>query len=116
YGCRQVKRGAVMTDKTLGGGRLKLRHVRCFVAIARSGSLLRAAERMAISQPAISKQLMELESIVGATLFERGRHGAQLTREGHRLMPYATQILATLDEGLQAVAGQGDSELAQVRF
>lgn len=97
-------------------GRVNLRHLHCFVAIAQTGSLLRAAEKLAISQPAISKRLAELEGIVGAALFTRGRQGARLTREGQRLLPYATQMLATLREGLQAVAVAEHPQRAEVRF
>ncbi|HTJ99623.1 MAG TPA: LysR substrate-binding domain-containing protein [Bordetella sp.] len=97
-------------------GRVNLRHLQCFVAIAQTGSLLRAAERLSISQPATSKRLVELESIVGATLFTRGRQGAQLTREGQRLLPFATRMLATLREGLHAVATPVDPQHAAVRF
>lgn len=97
-------------------GRVNLRHLHCFVAIAQSGSLLRAAEKLAISQPAISKRLVELEEIVGTALFTRGRQGARLTREGQRLLPYATQMLATLREGLQAVAVPENPQRAEVRF
>jgi LysR family pca operon transcriptional activator len=97
-------------------GRVNLRHLHCFVAIAQNGSLQRAAERLAISQPAISKRLAELEGIVGAVLFTRGRQGAQLTREGQRLLPFATQTLAMLREGLHAVAMPEDPQRAVVRF
>ncbi|AOB32727.1 hypothetical protein AKI39_21260 [Bordetella sp. H567] len=97
-------------------GRVNLRHLHCFVAIAQSGSLLRAAEKLAISQPAISKRLGELEEIVGTVLFTRGRQGARLTREGQRLLPYATQMLAILREGLQAVAVPDNPQRAEVRF
>jgi LysR family pca operon transcriptional activator len=97
-------------------GRVNLRHLHCFVAIAQNGSLQRAAEKLAISQPAISKRLAELEGIVGAALFTRGRQGAQLTREGQRLLPFATQTLATLREGLHAVAMPEDPQHAAVRF
>jgi LysR family pca operon transcriptional activator len=96
--------------------RVSLRHLHCFVAIAQSGSLLRAAEQLAISQPAISKRLVELEDIVGTALFTRGRQGARLTREGQRLLPYATQMLATLREGLHAVAVPENPQRAEVRF
>jgi LysR family pca operon transcriptional activator len=97
-------------------GRVNLRHLHCFVAIAQNGSLQGAAESLAVSQPAISKRLVELEGIVGVALFTRGRQGAQLTREGQRLLPFATRMLATLREGLQAVALPEDPQHAAVRF
>jgi len=97
--------------------RVNVRHLHGFVAIAQSGSLGRAADRLAISQPALSKRLAELEDAVAATLFTRGRHGAKITPEGQRLLPYAIQTLAALHDGLRAVAtADDDQQRAQVRF
>ena len=54
------------------GGRLKMRHLKLLLAIERHGSLTRAAEAMASSQPAVTNALAELESMFGAPLFARG--------------------------------------------
>ncbi|MFS2168422.1 LysR family transcriptional regulator, partial [Variovorax sp. Varisp62] len=59
---------------------VQLRHLRCLVAVAQERHLARAAERLALSQPAVSKTLSELEAIVGTRLVERskaGRRGVQ---------------------------------------
>ena len=59
--------------------RIKIRHLRTFVEVARSASVGRAAELMHVSQPAVSKTLAELESVLGARLMERNRSGVALT-------------------------------------
>ena len=53
--------------------RIKFRHLLCFLEVARQGSLARACDKLAISQPALSKTLKELESLLETTLFERGK-------------------------------------------
>ena len=62
--------------------RIKYRHLLCFVEISRQGSLARAAETLAVSQPAISKTLKELEALLGTSLFERSKTGVRLTAAG----------------------------------
>ena len=69
--------------------RIKYRHLLCFLEIARQGSLARAADVLAISQPAISKTLKELEGLLEARLFARSRQGVELTPAGARFMRYA---------------------------
>lgn len=62
--------------------RIKFRHLVCFLEVARQGSLARASEKLAISQPALSKTLKELETLLTATLFVRSKSGAALTEAG----------------------------------
>ncbi len=66
--------------------RIKFRHIQSFVEIAREQSLKRAAKKLYLSQPAISKTLKELEEIIGATLMQRSRSGVVLTRQGEVLV------------------------------
>ncbi|EPM81455.1 pca operon transcriptional activator PcaQ, partial [Pseudomonas syringae pv. actinidiae ICMP 18804] len=51
--------------------RIKFRHLVCFLEVARQGSLARASDALAISQPALSKSLKELETLLATTLFVR---------------------------------------------
>ena len=69
--------------------RLKLRHLRSFVAVAEHRSLVRAAQSLALTQPAVSKAIAELEDIVGLRLLDRTRQGVQLTNAGRVLLRYA---------------------------
>ena len=86
---------------------VQLRHLRCLVAVAQERHLARAAERLALSQPAVSKTLAELEELSGARLVERGtagRRGIQgFTAAGEHLLAHALRVLDALDASAQAV-------------
>ncbi|KUJ73169.1 LysR family transcriptional regulator [Ruegeria marisrubri] len=90
--------------------RIKFRHVQCFVEIAREKSLKLAAEKLFLTQPAISKTLKELEEIIGATLMERSRSGVALTKEGQVFLHFAQMSLASLQQGLDGVERAGRRE------
>lgn len=87
--------------------RIKFRHLDAFSAIARSGSLKRAAEHLNLTQPAMSKTLKELEQIAGARLMDRDRAGVRLTAEGDVFLQFAEQSTNALRHGLRAVRGGG---------
>ncbi|MEV8410160.1 LysR family transcriptional regulator [Streptomyces niveus] len=78
------------------------RDLRYFVAVAEELHFTRAAERLFVSQPALSKQLRMLERTLGAPLFDRDRHGVRLTGAGAALLPHARRVLADWDTGLAA--------------
>lgn len=84
--------------------RIKMRHLHTLVAIAQHGSLVRAAQALAVTQPAVSKTLAELEDIVEQRLVERTRKGVELTAPGRLLVRYAGSSLRTLREGLDSLA------------
>ncbi|HTR21725.1 MAG TPA: LysR family transcriptional regulator [Gemmatimonadales bacterium] len=98
---------------------LELRHLRALVAVAQDRSVGRAAERLAISQPALSRQLRDLEREVGTALLERLPRGMRPTAAGESLAADAVQVLALL-QGLVADAkrahrlGRRRCELAAV--
>ncbi|HEY4465584.1 MAG TPA: LysR family transcriptional regulator [Streptosporangiaceae bacterium] len=73
------------------------RDLRYFVAVAEELHFTRAAERLFISQPALSKQIGMLERQLGAPLFERDRPGVSLTPVGAALLPHARRVLAEWD-------------------
>ncbi len=83
--------------------RIKFRHLDAFSAIARELSLKRAAERLSLTQPAISRTLRELEDILGVTLMDRSRAGVRLTSEGEVFLQFAEQSTAALRQGLRSV-------------
>ena len=73
---------------------MELRHIRNFSVIAREGNISRAAKKLGISQPALSKQLGELEADLGQTLIARGARAVRLTEKGEILRARAEEILS----------------------
>lgn len=76
---------------------MELRHIRYFAALAREGNVSRAAKSLGISQPALSKQLGELESCLGQTLFVRGARTVRLTAKGEVFRKRVEEILSLVD-------------------
>src|SRR6266850_927765 len=72
---------------------LDLRALRAFVLAAHEGSVSRAAEKLHLSQPAVSLQLKQLAGITGLELFSRTSTGLLLTRDGAALLPHAERAL-----------------------
>ncbi len=77
---------------------MEIRTLRYFLETAREGNMTRAAERLFISQPTMSKQLKELESELGAKLFIRSNYNIKLTEAGMLLKKRAEDILALVDK------------------
>jgi LysR family hydrogen peroxide-inducible transcriptional activator len=73
---------------------ISLKQLRYFDAVARLGHFGRAAEHCAVSQPALSMQIQELERVLGATLIERRRSGIRLTEDGREIARRAARILS----------------------
>ena len=85
--------------------RIKYRHLVCFLEMARQGSLARAADVLAVSQPAMSKTLKELEALLTVSLFVRSKSGISLTEAGVAFLRYATPSVQALREGVNALRG-----------
>ena len=85
--------------------RIRHRHLNCFLETARSRKISSAAYALSVSQPAASKTLAELESILETQLFERGgKGGLTLTPTGRVFLRYAGASIAALKEGLDGLA------------
>jgi DNA-binding transcriptional LysR family regulator len=80
-----------------------LRQLESFLAVARAGSFRRAAERLALSQPALSQQIKELEGELEAPVFDRLGRRIGLTEAGRLLAEHAERILATVRGAKEAV-------------
>ncbi|HEX4252799.1 MAG TPA: LysR family transcriptional regulator [Pseudonocardia sp.] len=78
----------------------ELRHLRAFVAIAEEGNLTRAAARLHLTQPALSRTLQQLEAHLGVRLVERSTHHLVLTPAGELFHGKALAALAAVDEAL----------------
>ncbi len=79
-----------------------LASLKAFVAVAREGSVSRAALRLHLTQPAVSLQIKALQERSGLQLFSRTPKGLALTRDGAALLPQADRVLAALGDFAQA--------------
>lgn len=89
--------------------RVRLRHLQCLLAVAELGNLRRAAEALAVSQPAVTKTINELEDLLGVKLFVRGRRGAVPTPEAELFLRHAQASISALEQAVDSVVG-GDVE------
>lgn len=89
--------------------RIRLRHLQCFLAVAQFGNLRRAAQALAITQPAVTKTLNELEALLAKPLFARGRHGARLTPDGEAFMRHASDSVNALGQAVDSVLREADA-------
>lgn len=76
---------------------MEIRVLRYFLTVAREGGINRAAEVLHITQPTLSRQLLQLEEEIGVTLFHRGARKITLTNEGILLRRRAEEILSLVD-------------------
>jgi DNA-binding transcriptional LysR family regulator len=77
---------------------MDLTQLRAFVTVAREGNLTRAAERLHLTQPAVSLQIKALQAALDLQLFVRTPSGMALTEDGAKLLPYAERVMASVAE------------------
>jgi pca operon transcription factor PcaQ len=94
--------------------RIRLRHIACFLEVARLRSMAGAADALNISQPAATKTIQELESLLGGELFDRSRRRLTLTAFGEVFFRYASTSLAALRQGIDAARGVNDAAMVRV--
>ncbi len=90
---------------------IELRHLRAFVAVAEELNFSRAADRLHVSQSALSRQISGLEKLLGCNLLVRSTHRVELTLAGEALLDRTRQLLDGVDEAV-AAAQLVDGELA----
>ena len=95
---------------------LTLHQLQVFVMVAETGSIRRAAERLVVSQPAVSSTLAALERIVGVDLTAKAGRGIELTEAGRTMERYARILLGLVDEAVEAVRFADDPLSAPVRI
>ncbi len=81
---------------------MDLIQLRAFVTVAREGNLTRAAQRLSLTQPAVSLQIKSLQQSLGIVLFHRSPSGMRLSTEGSKLLPLAEKVLQGSGELLDA--------------
>jgi DNA-binding transcriptional LysR family regulator len=97
---------------------MELRHLRYFVAVAEALNFTRAATRLRLAQPALSRQVADLEDELGVDLLGRTSHGVRLTEEGKLFLAEARAVLSRVDESVAKVRAlaRGDFGELQVGY
>ena len=95
---------------------LNLRDIRALVAVAEAGSFTRAAERLHLSQPALTVQIRRLEEAVGARLFDRNSRNVALTTTGRELLPLLRKSLRDMENVLRDARALGEGESGTIRI
>lgn len=96
--------------------RLRLKDLHTLQAIAERGSMAKASEHLALSQPAISKAVSEMERTVGALLLDRSSRGVELTESGRLLLGRARNILDEVRQGVEEIAAASDPTQGEIRI
>jgi DNA-binding transcriptional LysR family regulator len=96
--------------------RIKLRDLHILLVVARRGSMAKAAAELAISQPAVSRAIADLEHELGLRLLDRSRNGIEPTLYGRALVRRGTAIFDELTQGLQELEFLADPTTGQLRI
>ncbi|MEO0763601.1 MAG: LysR family transcriptional regulator, partial [Pseudomonadota bacterium] len=89
---------------------------RYFLAVAREGQMLGAAQRLGVSQALISRRIASLEAVVGTRLLDRSTRGCVLTEDGRTLMAMAERVEAEMLGGLARLGRAGEAVSGTVRI
>ena len=98
---------------------MELRHLRYFVTAAEEKNISRASVRLHISQPAVSRQIKDLEEELGVPLFKRLRDGLELTDAGNSALVHAREVLrqaAVLQEAMSPFRGRSARAILSVGY
>jgi DNA-binding transcriptional LysR family regulator len=95
---------------------MELRHLRYFAAVAAHGSFSRAANNLHLTQPALSRQVKDLEDELGVPLFVRGTNAVRLTEAGEVFYDEARDLLSRADQAIQRVRGGAKNEVLRVGY
>ena len=90
--------------------------LRLFHAVASAGSFTEAARRLRMSQPAVSRQVIALEQILGAKLFHRHARGLALTHEGEQLFQTTAQILDSIEQARARIESTRNRPTGEIRL
>lgn len=96
--------------------RIKFRHLQTFVEVARQKSVMKAAELLHVSQPAVTKTIRELEQALGVGVFEREGRGIRITRYGEVFLRHAGAALTALRQGLDSVSQEQFGDAPPIRI
>jgi DNA-binding transcriptional LysR family regulator len=85
------------------GRRIKLRDLHVVLALAESGSMAKASQKLAISHPVVSKTISDLERTLGVKLFDRTSQGVELTRYGAALLKCGVNVFDEMRQGIKQI-------------
>ena len=91
-----------------------LEYFKVFYYVAKHGSVTKAANELAISQPAVSQSLRQLEKSLGVSLFARASRGVKLTGEGQLLYSYVEKGYEQIEQGVEKVSRMQNLELGEI--
>ena len=94
---------------------MELRHLRYFVAVAEALNVTKAAARLHVAQPALSRQVADLEEELGVDLLTRTSHGVRLTAEGKLFLDEAREILKRAEESVTRVRALARGEFGELQ-
>jgi DNA-binding transcriptional LysR family regulator len=103
-----------MESSYLLGMTMELRHLRYFIAVAEEGHITRAAERLGIAQPPLSRAIRAIEQEIKVQLFRRVPRGVELTAAGRAFLGSARATFANLDRGLESARRTARGEEGQI--
>src|SRR5437867_11594388 len=95
---------------------MELRHLRYFVAVAEEGSFVQAARRLRVAQPALSKQIHDLETELGVTLFDRLPRGVRRTAAGEAFLANARNTLDAAGRAVTSARAAGKAGTSDLEF
>jgi DNA-binding transcriptional LysR family regulator len=104
-----------MLDATHISRRIKLRQLNVLIAVVQSGSMAKAAEHLAISQPVISKMIADLEQTLGLPLLERSRLGVEPTLYGRALLRRSVALCNDLRSSVGELQSLADPTTGELR-
>jgi len=98
------------------GRRLKLRDLHILLAVVQHGSMAKAAAELAISQPAVSKAISDMEHVLGVRLLDRARNGIVPTAYGNALVARGRAMFDELKQGVEELAYLADPTVGELRI
>jgi LysR family hca operon transcriptional activator len=95
---------------------MELRHLRYFIAVAEALSFTKAAVKLRLAQPSLTRQVRNLESEIGGRLLDRSNNRVALTEQGRRSLSDSKKVLAMSAESVSAIQQMGRGANAQLNI
>src|ERR1700724_2720083 len=93
---------------------MELRHLRYFLAVGEASNFTKAAARLRVAQPAVSRQVQDLEDEIGVDLLKRSPRGVTITAEGKLFLEEAREVLKRADESVEKVRALARGEYGEL--